>query len=155
VDSNIEHFHVVSFKEKPSAGIAGQYLESGRYLWSSGMFVWTADAIFGELALHLPEHVEHLTKAVEKLETDQWEDELQVRFAALARISIDYAVMEKARDVRCVAGEFSWKDVGGWLAIQDFLNHDANGNFIKGRVHAMDARGNLVFCDQPKKPWSW
>ncbi|RLB79035.1 MAG: hypothetical protein DRH24_13550 [Deltaproteobacteria bacterium] len=70
------------------------------------MFVWTADAIFGELALLLPRYVEHLTKAVEKMGTDQWEDELQRQFAALARISIDYAVMEKAQDVRCVAGEF-------------------------------------------------
>jgi len=151
MDQDVEHFQVVSFKEKPNAEVAGQYLESGRYLWNSGMFVWTVDAIFGELALHLPKHVAHLTKAVEKMGTDQWEDELQERFASLARISIDYAVMEKARDVRCVAGEFSWKDVGGWLAIQDFLAHDANGNFIKGRVHALDAQGNLVFCDQPQE----
>ncbi len=63
-DKDVEHFHVVSFKEKPNAEVAGQYLESGRYLWNSGMFVWTVDAIFGELALHLPKHVEHLTKAV-------------------------------------------------------------------------------------------
>ncbi len=80
---------------------------------------------------------------------------MQERFAVLARISIDYLVMEKARDVRCVAGEFSWKDVGGWLAIQDFLNHDANGNFIKGRVHALDAQGNLVYCYNPRKYWPW
>lgn len=133
----------------PNAEVAGQYLESGRYLWNSSMFVWTADVIFGELAHHLTRHMEHFTKAVEKMRTDQWEDELQERFAALARIYIDYAVMEKARNVRCVAVEFSWKDVGGWLAIQDFLGHDANGNFIKGRAHALDAQGNLVLCDQP------
>lgn len=148
---SVEHYHVVSFKEKPSPEVAGQYLESGRYLWNSGMFVWTADAIFGELILNIPEHVCQLTQAVEKLETGQWEKELQERFVALARISIDYAVMEKARDVRCVAGIFSWKDVGGWLAIQDFLNHDSQGNFIKGRVHALDAQGNMVFCDQPQE----
>jgi len=72
MDQDVEHFQVVSFKEKPSAEVAGQYLESGRYLWNSGMFVWTVDAIFGELALHLPKHVEHLTKAVEKMGTNQW-----------------------------------------------------------------------------------
>ena len=148
-DGGIEHFRLISFKEKPNAETAGRYLESGRYLWNSGMFVWTADAIFGELMLHLPEHVEHLNKAVEKMGTAQWDEALRNRFAALKRISIDFAVMEKARDVRCVTGEFSWKDVGGWLAIQDFLACDANGNYIKGRVHALDAQGNLVFCDQP------
>ena len=150
-DGKIEHFRLVSFKEKPNVETAKEYLESGRYLWNSGMFVWRADAIFGELILHLPNHVRNLSKAVEKMGTAQWDEVLQNRFAALKKISIDYAVMEKARDVRCVAGEFSWKDVGGWLAIQDFLVRDANGNFVKGRVHALDARGNLVFCDQPQE----
>lgn len=151
IHDGIEHFHVVSFKEKPDAEMASQYLESGRFLWNSGMFVWTADAIFNELTLSLPKHVMRLTKAVEKLGTAQWENELQERFAAIEKISIDYAVMEKARDVRCVSGDFSWKDVGGWLAIKDFLPKDENGNFIKGKVHTLDAQGNMVFCDRPKE----
>uniref|UniRef100_A0A7V6A5Y1 mannose-1-phosphate guanylyltransferase n=1 Tax=Desulfobacca acetoxidans TaxID=60893 RepID=A0A7V6A5Y1_9BACT len=150
-DAGIEHFHIVSFKEKPEEEIARQYVESGRYLWNSGMFVWTADAIFQELTLHLPGHVENLGTAVDKIGTGQWEAALQNAFATLPRISIDFAVMEKAREVRGVAGEFCWKDVGGWLAIQDFLECDASGNYIKGRVHALDAQGNLVFCDQPQE----
>ncbi|MFA4915806.1 MAG: mannose-1-phosphate guanylyltransferase [Syntrophales bacterium] len=150
-DAGIEHFHLISFREKPNTETARQYLESGRYLWNSGMFVWTADAIFSELKLHLPEHIEHLSKAVEKMETAQWEATLQREFTALKRISIDFAVMEKARDVRCVMGKFSWKDIGGWLAIQDFLACDANGNYFKGRLHTLDAKGNLVFCDDPQE----
>jgi mannose-1-phosphate guanylyltransferase len=150
-DGGIEHFQIASFKEKPKPETARRYLESGRYLWNSGMFVWTANSIFSELTAHLPEHVEHLSKAVERLGTEHWETALQGAFAPLRRISIDFAVMEKAREVRCVAGEFCWKDVGGWLAIQDFLECDVNGNYIKGRVHALDAQGNLVFCDQPQE----
>lgn len=150
-DSGIKHFHLVSFKEKPNAETAGEYLESGRYLWNSGMFVWTAAAIFNELTLHLPNHINHLSKAVEKMGTEQWGNALRNGFAALKRISIDYAVMEKARDVRCVASEFTWKDVGGWLAILDFLARDDNGNYVKGHVHTLDARGNLIFCDQPQE----
>lgn len=146
-DSGIGHFQLHSFKEKPDAATARQYLESGRYLWNSGMFVWTADAVFDELRRHLPDHVEHLTRAVEQIDSGQWPQALQQAFGALARISIDFAVMENARDVRCVAGEFSWKDVGGWLAIREFLDCDADGNYAKGRVHALDARDNLVFCD--------
>ena len=126
-------------------------MESGRYLWNSGMFVWTADAIFAELRFHLPEHIERLTKAVEKMGTSQWRATLRNGFASLKRISIDFAVMERAHDVRCVAGGFSWKDVGGWLFIQDFLPCDANRNYVKGRVHALDAQNNLVFCDQPQE----
>ncbi|MCF8062934.1 MAG: mannose-1-phosphate guanyltransferase, partial [Deltaproteobacteria bacterium] len=123
----------------------------GRHLWNSGMFVWTAEVAFKELETHLPGHVEHLSRAVEAMETAAWEEALRSGFAALERISIDFAVMEKARDVRCVSGAFSWKDVGGWLAIQDFLACDAHGNRTRGCVRVLDARDNLVFCDQPEE----
>ena len=150
-DGGIGHFHLHSFKEKPDPETARRYLESGRYLWNSGMFVWTADAICDELERHVPDHVDHLSKAVETLGTPDWEATLQAEFSAVQRISIDFAVMEKARDVRCVAGDFSWRDVGGWLAIQDFLERDADGNYVKGQIHTLDARDNLVFCDQPQE----
>lgn len=150
-DKNTGHFNLISFKEKPDKKTAEQYLESGRYLWNSGMFIWSADTIFKELNLHIPEHVRHLTTAVDKLDTSQWEITLQKEFSALKKTSIDFAVMEKAGSVRCVAGEFSWKDVGGWLSIKDFLTCDANGNYVKGCVHSLDARNNLVFCDQSQE----
>ena len=148
-DADIGHFRLRSFKEKPDAATARQYLESGRYLWNSGMFVWTADAIFAELERNVPDHVEQLVRAVEQIDSNRWSAALQQAFARLQRISIDFAVMEKARDVRCVAGTFAWKDVGGWLAIQEFLDRDEDGNYTKGRVHSFDAGGNLVFCDAP------
>ncbi len=150
-DEGIVHFHLHSFKEKPDLETARQYLESGRYLWNSGMFVWSVDAICGELERHVPDHVDHLSSAVETLGTPDWEATLQTEFSAVQRISIDFAVMEKAQDVRCVAGDFSWRDVGGWLAIQDFLEQDADGNYIRGQIHTLDAHGNLVFCDQPRE----
>lgn len=147
----IKHFQLASFKEKPDTETVKSYLESGRHLWNSGIFVWTADAFLDELTLHLPNHIENLSKAVDKMGTTQWEEALRTRFAALKRISIDYAVMEKAQNVRCVSGEFSWKDIGGWLAIQDFLACDTNGNYIKGNIHSLDAGANLIFCDQPQE----
>ena len=150
-DDGIEHFHLASFREKPDAETAGRYLASGRHLWNSGMFVWTAEAVFDELQRHLPEHVERLSAAVEAMETEAWEEALRAGFSALKRISIDFAVMEKARDVRCVSGAFSWKDVGGWLAVQEFLECDDDGNRVKGCVRLMDARDNLVFCDRPEE----
>ncbi len=148
-DEGVEHFHLVSFKEKPDPDTAGRYMESGRYLWNSGMFVWTADAIFSELLLHVPDHVRHLDKAVESMGTPRWEAALEKAFAALKKISIDFAVMEKARDVRCAAGDFSWKDVGGWLALQEFLRGDADGNRVRGRVYTLDAAGDLVYSEDP------
>ena len=146
---SVEHFRLEAFKEKPDQGTARQYLESGRHLWNSGMFVWTAGAVLSELERHLPEHVRSLSRAVDAWGAPQWKATLDREFTGLERISIDYAVMEKARDVRCVAGEFSWKDVGGWLAVQEGLEVDDHGNRTRGRVYTLDAGDNLVFCDQP------
>jgi len=150
-DDGIAHFHLASFREKPDAETAGRYLASGRHLWNSGMFVWTVEAVLEELETHLPEHVARLSVAVEAMDTEAWEEALRAGFSNLERTSIDFAVMEKARDVRCVSGEFSWKDVGGWLAIQEFLECDDEGNRIKGCARVLDARGNLIFSDRPEE----
>jgi mannose-1-phosphate guanylyltransferase len=115
------------------------------------MFVWTAEAVFEELQRHIPEHVEHLSEAVGVMDTEAWEEALRAGFRALKRISVDFAVMEKARDVRCVCGSFSWRDVGGWLAVQDFLPPDEDGNRCRGFVRVLDAGDNLVFCEQPEE----
>lgn len=147
----IEHFRVASFREKPDAETANRYLESGRYLWNSGMFVWTVEAILSELERHLPEHVRELERAVEELDTPRRVTALRSAFSVLQRISIDYAVMEKARDARCVAARFTWKDLGGWRAVRDFLPGDDQGNHLRGRTHVADARNNLVFCENAEE----
>jgi len=151
VDGDIAHYHIASFREKPDEETAKDYVSSGRYLWNAGMFVWTADTVLDALKRYLSGHVRELSAAVDTLGTNTWDETLKSRFAALKRISIDYAVMEKADNVRCVAGEFSWKDVGGWLAMRDYLDCDGDGNFVKGCLHTRDARDNLVFCDRPEE----
>lgn len=143
----IAHFHLVTFKEKPDLKTAQSYIDSGRYLWNSGMFVWTADTIIKEIKTHLPAPLDLLTKALEQEGAPGWQDALRRAFEPLEAISIDYAVMEKAADVRCVAGKFVWRDVGNWLAIQNYLSTDGNGNYYHGRLHSLDATGNLVFCE--------
>ncbi|MCA9411095.1 MAG: mannose-1-phosphate guanylyltransferase [Candidatus Omnitrophica bacterium] len=148
-DDGIEHFRLGSFKEKPDAKTAEHYLGTGRYLWNSGMFVWTVDSILGELERNVPNHVQQLSSAVESLGGAAWEEALAKSFSALQKISIDFAVMEHAQDIRCVAGEFSWRDVGGWLAMTDFLSEDSSGNHTQGDLHALDSSGNLIYCEDP------
>jgi len=150
-EGDVAHYHINSFREKPDEATAKGYVSSGRYLWNAGMFVWTADTVLDALKRYLPEHVTELGAAVDTLGTDKWDETLKSRFAAVNRISIDYAVMEKADNVRCVAGEFSWKDVGGWLAMRDYLPCDRKGNYVKGCLHTRDARNNLVYCDRPEE----
>jgi mannose-1-phosphate guanylyltransferase len=150
-DDGVKHYRLSSFKEKPDEPTAQAYMASGRYLWNSGMFVWTAKAILDELERLVPDHVQYLNQALKNEGSDQWEAALGKAFEQMDKISIDFAVMEKARDVRCAAGRFQWKDVGGWLAVQETLPRDDNGNYVKGRVYALDAANNLVFCEDPEE----
>lgn len=113
------------------------------------MFVWTAEAILEELETNLPEHLKSLSQACAFDGTSHWPEALKAGFDPLQVISIDFAIMEKARDVRCVRSTFFWTDVGGWLALRDFLPSDADGNRYRGRIAALDAADNLVFSDDP------
>ena len=149
-DDGIEHFHLVRFKEKPDLETARQYIESGRFYWNSGMFVWTADAILKEIETHLPNHAKALFDAVAFDKTPQWNHALKAAFESLHAVSIDFAVMEKAQNVCCVASKFSWRDVGGWLALRSYLPEDETGNYCRGKTLTLDATDNLVFCEDPE-----
>ena len=148
-DDGIEHFQLLRFKEKPDLETARRYLASNGFFWNSGMFVWTAEAILQELERHLPKHLENLARACEGDGTPQWTEALTAGFDSLETISIDFAVMEKARDVRCVASTFFWMDVGGWLALRDFLPSDEHGNSCRGKITTLHAGDNVVFADDP------
>ena len=149
-DDGIEHFHLVRFKEKPDLETARQYVESGRFYWNSGMFVWTADAILKEIETHLPNHAKALFDAVAFDKTPQWNHALKAAFESLHAVSIDFAVMEKAQNVCCVASKFSWRDVGGWLALRSCLPEDETGNYCRGKTLTLDATDNFVFCEDPE-----
>lgn len=148
-DDGIEHFQLLKFKEKPDLETASRYLAAKTFYWNSGMFVWTTDAISNELKTHLPHHLRSLSQACERDGTPAWPEALRASFASLEAISIDYAVMEKAREVRCVVSTFSWSDVGGWLGLREFLPGDVAGNHYRGELAVLNAADNLVFCENP------
>ncbi len=147
----IGHFHLRRFVEKPAAGTAREYLEDGRYYWNSGMFVWRVGTILAELERQLPEHLAQLSPALEGEEGPARETRLGEAFARLKAISIDYGVMEGAREVRMAVADYYWNDVGGWLALEEFLEKDSSGNAARGQLAALDARDNLVYCEQPEE----
>ena len=146
-DDGIEHFKLRQFREKPDAGTALAYLDSGEYYWNSGMFVWSTATILEQLRAHLPAHLQHLEPAVRRDGEADFGEALRRAFEPLELTSIDFGVMEKAGHVRCVASTFNWSDVGGWLALEPLLERDAAGNVHRGRLFTEDARGNLVFSE--------
>jgi mannose-1-phosphate guanylyltransferase len=112
------------------------------------MFVWRADAVLQELKEQLPAHLTALSRAVESDGAPQWQSELEKAFRGLQSISVDFGIMEHAADVRCAAATFSWSDVGGWAALSEHLPNDGHGNHYRGAITTLEARDNLVFCEE-------
>ncbi len=114
---------VNSFHEKPDRTTAEGYLAVGKYYWNSGMFAFTIDRIMHELSAHQPDICVQVDKS--------WE-ELIENFSEMPNISIDYAVIEKSKQVVLLPLNAEWSDIGSWDAIYDLLDKDAKGNAIKG-----------------------
>jgi mannose-1-phosphate guanylyltransferase len=122
---------VAAFREKPDAELAEQFLASGEYYWNNGIFVWKAATILEQLKQRQP----MLFTAIQSI-ADAWgspmqTEVLQREYAALERISIDYAVMEHAPDVLVVEAPYRWDDVGSWLALERMYPPDAEGNTVQ------------------------
>lgn len=148
---SLPHFQVDRFKEKPSEEVAQVFLENGNYFWNSGMFVWRTDAVLKEFAKNLPAHLEALRPAIAQVARGEGHAELLAAFDQLERISIDYAILEKAEDVRAVIPEITWDDVGGWRAVSEYLSLDNSGNRLRGSVWSEEANHNVVFSEDPEE----
>lgn len=130
---------VKRFVEKPDRTRAEQFLATGRYLWNSGMFVWSTDAILAALREHAP-------TVLAPLERARGIDDAIAIYPQIPSVAIDVAVMEKARDVRVVPFDIAWSDVGAWPALPDVLPADATGNVTGGgaQLVAEDSLRNVV-----------
>ena len=141
-DEGVPVYDVVRFREKPSVELAEQFLAQGNFTWNAGMFFWKLDAVRRNLSDHCPE----LAQFVAELEeTPDFDATLKEKFPALPKLSIDYALMEKAPSVLNVEATFDWDDVGNWTSVGHYLNKDTSGNQHNCTVSGMDSSGNLVF----------
>ena len=138
---------VKRFVEKPDAATAQTYLDSGRFLWNSGMFVWGTETFRTALALHRPELAAAMNRIAETLGTRKFPARLRHEYENLERISIDYAIMEKAKNLVVARGAFGWDDVGTWIAVERHFTPDAHGNVILGNAAALDTQRSLIASD--------
>src|SRR4051812_26508116 len=133
-------YKVQAFKEKPDKPTADRYVESGRYYWNSGMFVWRADTVLNELSTHLPAVHAGLIEIGRAWGTPQQQDVLNRVYPTLEKISIDYAVMEPASQhkgraqVVVVEMPVQWLDVGSWPALAETLDIDEHDNAVDARA---------------------
>ncbi len=144
-------FRAQRFVEKPDAATAAAYLASGRFAWNAGIFLMRASAVLAALAEHAPAIAAAVARAWAERETDTTGAIRPGRaaWAACPAQSIDYAVMERAGDVRVVPVAMGWSDVGAWDALAALAPPDAAGNAVAGDVLALDTRHCLLRSDGP------
>ncbi len=131
---------VVAFKEKPDAATAEKFFLDGNFKWNSGMFIWRVDAIIREFHKYVPALAEKL---------DAWRNgaDYTQDFAECEKISIDYAIMEKAENVLVGEAPFYWNDLGSWSSLRTVLPLDDSGNAIRGEAITLDAANNVLITD--------
>ncbi|WP_134549655.1 mannose-1-phosphate guanylyltransferase, partial [Pseudomonas aeruginosa] len=140
------------FVEKPDEETARRYVESGGFLWNSGMFCFTASTLVDELAQHAPALLEQARACLAASAAVKMADGIQHElageaFAALPDISIDYALMERSARVAVVPAAFDWSDIGSWGAMSELLDADAEGNRGSGDTLFVDTRNTFVQSD--------
>lgn len=136
---------VEAFREKPDVETAKGYLAAGNYFWNAGIFVWNADTITNAIRRYAPQIAGVMDELEPALFTDKEAEELKRLFPTCEKISIDYAVMEKAEDIFVLPAEFGWSDLGSWGSLRTLLPQDEAGNAKVGsRVDMYNCRNCVV-----------
>ncbi|MDE5569805.1 MAG: NTP transferase domain-containing protein [Ruminococcus sp.] len=138
-------YSVERFVEKPDLPTAEKYLESGRYLWNSGMFIWKLSSIMNNIHRFMPDIYDGAMKIGESFGTGNFNEVLEREFTSFRSESIDFGIMEKADNIYTIPGNFGWDDVGSWLAVERINDTDDDSNYIDGNVIAEDTR-HVTIC---------
>ncbi|MEY4595786.1 MAG: hypothetical protein RLZZ506_198, partial [Bacteroidota bacterium] len=142
---------VLQFREKPDLPTAEAFLSAGNFYWNAGIFVWKSAVILDALAQHQTDVYQIFSAQPEVYGSSQEIAFLQAAFAACPDISIDFAVMEKAKNVSMVLADFDWSDLGTWGSLTTHLHKDEQQNSVIGQnVFAFDSNNCLINVPQNK-----
>ncbi|MEG0237393.1 mannose-1-phosphate guanylyltransferase, partial [Cetobacterium sp.] len=146
-----EIYKVRRFREKPNKETAEQYVSSGKYLWNSGMFIFTTDTIFKNFEVLMPEHMEIFNKIrVEILKNKiglELSDSVKDYFNEFEKISIDFGIMEYSKNIKVIPVSIGWNDIGSFTALSEVFSSDETGNIIRDtKVITHEANDNIIIC---------
>ncbi len=144
-----EVFRAKRFTEKPDRQTAERMCASGAFSWNSGMFIWRIERILDEFARQMPDFYAQLQQVASALGTQAYSSVIERVWPQVTKQTIDYGVMEGAKDVAVIPVEMGWADVGSWGSLVDLLPADENGNILAGGQHILlDTQNVLVFGDE-------
>ncbi|MEM7673069.1 MAG: sugar phosphate nucleotidyltransferase [Verrucomicrobiota bacterium] len=148
-DKGMPVYSVKRFVEKPDFETAEAYLASGEYLWNAGMFLWSVSTIEGLIREFTPDLYEQVQGIEADLDSGMGlAASMGEHYPKLEKISVDYAILEKAPHVVCLAATFDWDDVGEWTALERHFPQDDSGNTLRGDVFVENAGNNIVCADE-------
>ncbi len=141
-------FKVEKFIEKPTLAKAKRYVKSKNYLWNAGIFAWKAENILKAIKKHLPRLYCGLQRIEKDRDLPQYKNRLAKEYGIFKNISIDYGIMEKARNIYTVVGDFSLQDLGSWNNLsRDLFVQDSRGNIICGLHRGIDTCDSIIFSE--------
>jgi len=147
VNSNSEHlsyiFKVDRFVEKPNEEKAKKYLQDETYLWNGGMFLWKVSTIINEIKTHCPITYESIC-GIEDVEEEYLQDLIDKKYHSTEVISIDYAVLEKSKNIYVVPSEIGWDDIGTWTSVERYKEKDINNNILDGNTRVIESKSNIA-----------
>lgn len=134
---------VDKFVEKPNEEKAQKYLEDGSYLWNGGMFLWKASNIINEIKKYSPEIYEAIHE-IEIVKEEFLQTLINDKYHETESISIDYAVLEKSKNIYVVPSEFGWDDIGTWKSVERYKEKDINDNILYGNARVIESKSNIA-----------
>jgi len=148
VDGKASFFQVKRFEEKPSLARAKEFVASGDCYWNSGMFIWSVPSLRKAMMRHCKPLTRLMDLLLPHIGQSSFEDVLRKEYENLSKISIDYALMEKAKNILMAEGKFLWDDVGSWPALEHHFPADDGGNTLIGNAEMLDSSENIVFSKE-------
>lgn len=136
-------YKVDRFVEKPDLEMAKMYIEDGNYLWNGGMFIWKAKTILKLTERYLKTTYDILNEIALSSEED-YEEKLKEKYCKVESVSVDYGIMENAKEIYVIPSDIGWDDVGNWSALERYTEKDKYNNVHVGNVKNIEGNNNLI-----------
>lgn len=136
-------FKVDKFVEKPNEEKAKKYFQNGSYLWNGGMFLWKTSTIIDEIKKYSPNTYEAIYE-IEEVKEENLQKLINQKYHETENISIDYAVLEKSKNIYVVPSEIGWDDIGTWKAVERYKEKDEHNNIVEGNARVIESKSNIT-----------
>lgn len=142
---------VKTFTEKPNLELANQFIQSGEFVWNSGIFLWNVDAFLKAMEMYMPEENNLFIDQYIHFDTDSEENAIRAIYSEVRNISVDYAILEKADNVKVMIADFGWSDLGTWGSLYEQIKPKKKPNAIVGdNVLSYDSSDNIIHMPKDK-----